>query len=657
VFEYTFEFTLYRTHRSPGRRPAVSAAPDDVIWPGRPAPGLAALLDATTTAVGHLADQADLDQMADQDAAAVMAALTTLTGRLDGLRVQVARAVRDRDLCGLRGARNLAGWLRADARLADDAWKIARLAAAGPGLPQVTSLLGAGTISLAQAATACWQITQLPTVPIPPAVITPAEASGPAPAGPGEAPEPCGAPGPDGTAQSDSPAGLHSAPDDGAAGPGAAHAASGAEPSDPGEPADPAAVTARAGLPAGVDPSGEQAWAGLWRAGDVHGAADALFATFLPALDGAQLRQLGAHLREAADARDRATEDCDAYAARSLRISRSLHGIAEITGRLHPEAAQQVIAAFEHLGRKTDQDDDRTKAQRWADALTRLAATGPGRTVPPPAPASPADGTGHAEAPAPLGERGEEGDDRPSPANRFTGHDHDTQVHDAGGRRDSHAQLDGPAGQVPAGYQRPRIIVTVPLSTLLGRPLAPGATLGSGTPLTAEAARRLACDAEVIRLVTSRDPLSAIGHAGDATARLTELLTAAIADLPPPLATPSAVLDIGRKSPGWTPRQRDALHAQYGGRCAFGRCDGPIDAIHHIIHWLHGGKTRIINGFPCCSYHHWLIHEGGWRIKKHPGGTITTCPPPPGWRPGTIYRHGKPIREHPAPPGASRKRR
>ena len=150
--------------------------------PAGPAPGLAWLLDAATAAVGQLAGQADLDEMADRDAAAVMGALTTLAGQLDGLRVQVARAVRDRDICGLRGARNLAGWLRADARLADDAWKIARLAAAGPALPQVTGLLGAGTISLAQAATACWQIAQLPTVPIPPAVITPAEPVTPHPA-------------------------------------------------------------------------------------------------------------------------------------------------------------------------------------------------------------------------------------------------------------------------------------------------------------------------------------------------------------------------------------------------------------------------------------------------------------------------------------------
>lgn len=135
----------------------MSAAPDyDFTWPGRPPSGLAGLLEAASAAVGQLADGADLDHMADRDAAAVMGALTTLVGRLDGLRVQVARAVRDRQICGLRGARNLAGWLRADARLADDAWKIGRLAAAGLDLPRITALLGKGTISLAQAATACW---------------------------------------------------------------------------------------------------------------------------------------------------------------------------------------------------------------------------------------------------------------------------------------------------------------------------------------------------------------------------------------------------------------------------------------------------------------------------------------------------------------------
>jgi hypothetical protein len=220
----------------------------------------------------------------------------------------------------------------------------------------------------------------------------------------------------------------------------------------------------------------------------------------------------------------------------------------------------------------------------------------------------------------------------------------------------SHGPPGAPATAmpVPAAYRRPRIIVTVPLSTLLGQPLSPGASISSGaggTPLTAEAARRLACDAEIIRLITH--PPDTPGPPGtgldstrlDATGQLTQRLAAANAQLPPPLATPPAVLDIGRKSPGWTPRQRDALHTQYGGHCAAPRCTGPIDVLHHIRHWLFGGKTRIPNGCPFCNWHHWLVHEGGWLVQKHPDATITLHPPPPGWTPGTIYRHGKPITE------------
>jgi hypothetical protein len=173
--------------------------------------------------------------------------------------------------------------------------------------------------------------------------------------------------------------------------------------------------------------------------------------------------------------------------------------------------------------------------------------------------------------------------------------------------------------------------------------------LGPGTPLTGEAARRLGCDAQVIRLVTSPSPPAptstsppgSVSPTGELIARL----TAGIAQLPPPLAGPGAVLNIGRASPGWTPRQRDALAAQYGGRCAQPGCGGPIDVIHHIVHWADGGATNIGNGLPFCLFHHWLVHEGGWRVRKHPDGAITAIPPPPGWRPGTIYRHGKPLAE------------
>jgi hypothetical protein len=214
---------------------------------------------------------------------------------------------------------------------------------------------------------------------------------------------------------------------------------------------------------------------------------------------------------------------------------------------------------------------------------------------------------------------------------------------------------------VPVGLRRPRVIVTVPLGTLLGQPLAPGAVLGAGTPITAEAARRLACDADIIRLITTPIPTSPgddLGppgrdpgppgrgqSTGGATGLLADLLAGVIAALPRPLGGPSAALDIGRASQSWTPRQRDALYAQHGGRCGAPGCPNPIDVLHHIVHWAQGGPTSVANGAPFCLSHHWLVHEGGWQVTKDPTGALVLIPPPPGWQPGTIYRRGKPLPE------------
>jgi hypothetical protein len=552
----------------------------EIIEPGGAAwtPGsFATRLDAARAAVAGLARAAgELSDVADDDVTGVMSELTTMVSQLDGLRVEVARAVRQRGLYRLRGARNVCGWLRADARTADDALKISRLAAMAPELPRITGLLAEGSASLAQAGAAAWQVSHLPDVP-----ARPQEAEVPARDDPAaDAPEP-----------------------------------------------------------------GDELWAGLWRGGDVHAAADQLFAEFMPGMDAQQLRELGAHLRDAADVQERAGEDYDDFAKRAVRISRSLGGAGEVSGRLHPEAAEQVIAAFEELGAPSGPDDPRTKAQRWADVLTWLAGLA-GYTV--------ADGAGEPGAAGEAGVAGEAGaageadDDQPGPAE---GHEHASapgHEHGSSAGHD-HERL---TGKVPPGFRRPRVIVTVPISTLLGRPLAPGAVLGSGTPITGEAARRLSCDAEIVRVITDAAPdvpAGGGGYAGlDATAQLTALLAGAIAQLPRPLGGPSAVLDIGRKSPGWTPRQRDALYAQYGGRCGRPGCGRPIDVIHHVIHWIFGGLTCIVNGLPLCLYDHWLVHEGGWRVIRDRGGGFSFIPPPRGWRPGTIYRHGKAVTEAPA---------
>src|ERR1700691_1681902 len=100
------------------------------------------------------------------------------------------------------------------------------------------------------------------------------------------------------------------------------------------------------------------------------------------------------------------------------------------------------------------------------------------------------------------------------------------------------------------------------------------------------------------------------------------MLANALAQLPRPLGGPSAAVDIGRQSQSWTPRPRDALYALYGGRCAKPGCTRPIHVVHHIIHWLPGGRTQIANGAPLCLYDHWLVHEGGWKITRQPDTTL-----------------------------------
>ncbi|MGH3159086.1 MAG: DUF222 domain-containing protein [Streptosporangiaceae bacterium] len=637
---------------------------------GADAPFRAALAAATTAVASLVAAASRLGEVADEDLTPVMRSLTTLVGELDGVRVAVTRQVRDRGVFRREGASSVTGWLRADVRTADVAASLSQLAAHAADLPKVTDLLAGGQVSLAQASTACWQITRLPDSPTPPD-------QEPSPSGP-DAPDTPGGP-------------------DAANAPGT--------PDGPGTSGDPAAEDDR--------------WAGLWRCGDLHAAADELFAGFMPRLDGEQLRALGAHLREAADARERAAEDYNAYARRSLRLSRGFAGAGELSGRLHPEAAAQVLAAFEELGTKAGPDDPRTKAQRWADVLIYLTSLAVPAPAPAPAPPGPG-GSGpdaqpspdaapyptpspdatprpHAapnpdaalhptpspdSAPYPHPAPGADGasgagagvagqaaadDDQPSPDG---GHGHPAAARPGGA---------GAAGVAPVGLRRPRVIVTVPLATLLGQPLAPGAVLGAGTPITGEAARRLACDADIIRLITTppsrhlSPPGYGLGPPGqdagppgqdlgppgqgwsarDATGLLADLLAGVIAALPRPLGGPSAALDTGRASQSWTPRQRDTLYALYGGRCGAPGCTNPIDVLHHIVHWAQGGPTSVANGAPFCLSHHWLVHEGGWQVTKDPTGALVLIPPPPGWQPGTIYRRGKPLPESgPASPAA-----
>ena len=43
---------------------------------------------------------------------------------------------------------------------------------------------------------------------------------------------------------------------------------------------------------------------------------------------------------------------------------------------------------------------------------------------------------------------------------------------------------------------------------------------------------------------------------------------------------------------------------------------------HHIEHWLHGGETSLDNLVMLCTFHHHLVHEGGWTVTAEADGAF-----------------------------------
>jgi HNH endonuclease len=110
---------------------------------------------------------------------------------------------------------------------------------------------------------------------------------------------------------------------------------------------------------------------------------------------------------------------------------------------------------------------------------------------------------------------------------------------------------------------------------------------------------------------------------------LTARLRAAVALLPPVLGgPPTQPLEVGRTSRVVQAAQRAALAVRDNG-CVVPGCTRPpawCDA-HHLRHWLHGGPTELANLALLCRAHHRAVHEGGWRLQRHPDGHLTATPP------------------------------
>ncbi|QWZ09469.1 HNH endonuclease [Nocardioides panacis] len=150
-----------------------------------------------------------------------------------------------------------------------------------------------------------------------------------------------------------------------------------------------------------------------------------------------------------------------------------------------------------------------------------------------------------------------------------------------------------PADRLPsAGGMSATVVVLLDYDQLLSG--LGTATLDTGQPLSAGAARQLACEAGIVPAVWRRA-----------------------------LGSPSVVLDLGRRTRLHTEAQRTALTIRDRG-CTTVGCDRPAAwcHAHHDQPWSQGGPTSVVNGRLLCAFHHGKAHSLAYVTSHLPTGQI-----------------------------------
>jgi hypothetical protein len=82
------------------------------------------------------------------------------------------------------------------------------------------------------------------------------------------------------------------------------------------------------------------------------------------------------------------------------------------------------------------------------------------------------------------------------------------------------------------------------------------------------------------------------------------------------------LLDVGRRRRRPTAALRRAARERDHCRCRFPGCESRRVDLHHIQHWINGGRTSLNNLISLCPYHHRLVHERGHLIASAAGGAF-----------------------------------
>ncbi len=136
--------------------------------------------------------------------------------------------------------------------------------------------------------------------------------------------------------------------------------------------------------------------------------------------------------------------------------------------------------------------------------------------------------------------------------------------------------------------ERYQVVVHVD-APALADPEQPGqSVLEDGAGISAEMARRLACDASRVVMRHDED---------------------------------GRLLEIGARTRTIPPALRRALQHRDRG-CRFPGCGVRVGQGHHLHHWAQGGPTTLSNLALLCRRHHRAVHEEGYQVARGPDGVL-----------------------------------
>ena len=94
-----------------------------------------------------------------------------------------------------------------------------------------------------------------------------------------------------------------------------------------------------------------------------------------------------------------------------------------------------------------------------------------------------------------------------------------------------------------------------------------------------------------------------------------------------------AVLALGRRRRRPSSAIRRAARERDHGRCRFPGCESRRTDLHHIQHWVNGGRTDLDNLISLCPWHHKVVHDRGYTIAAPPPAAQTSRSTAPTARP------------------------